>query len=125
MSLYFPGIDSTNRPAYAQIHRELYIVKGLKENLLVGNNILVMERVIINLANKSAMILSCQVTISVAARPRVYPVQRKVLVDKSLTIPPESETLVQFVYSKFPDDRDFLFNPTPHIVPTHSERLDP
>lgn len=60
------------------------------------------------------MISSCQVTISVAARPRGRPVQRKILVDKSLTIPPESEALVQFVCFNLLDDRDFLFKPTPH-----------
>lgn len=81
MSLYFLGIDSTNRPAYAYIHKELYIVEGLKASWLVGNDILATERVIIDLANKSTMISSCQVTISIAARPRGHPVQRKVLVD--------------------------------------------
>ena len=94
MSLYFPGIDSINRLVYAHIHRELHIVERLKANLLVGNNILAMERVIINLANKSAMISSCQVTLSVAARPRGHPVRRKVLIDRSLTILPEPEALV-------------------------------
>lgn len=59
MFLYFPDIDLTNRPAYAHIHRKLYLVDGLKANLLVGNNILAMERVVIDLANKSAMISSC------------------------------------------------------------------
>ncbi len=114
MSLYFPDIDSTNRPAYAHIHRELHLANGLKANLLVGNDILATERVIIDLANKSAMISSCQVTISVVTRPRGRPVQRKVLVDRSLTIPPESEAVVQFVCSNLLDDRDFLFKPTPH-----------
>ena len=114
MSLYFPGVNSADRPAYAHVHRELHLADGLKANLLVGNNILATERVIIDLANKSAMISSCQVTISVPARPRGRPVQRKVLVDRSLTIPPESEALVQFVCSNLPDDRDFLFKPTPH-----------
>lgn len=56
MSFYFPGIDSTNRPAYAHIHRKLHIVKGLKTKLLVGNNILAMEKMIINFANKFAKI---------------------------------------------------------------------
>ena len=114
MSLYFLGIDSTNCPAYAHIHRKLHIVEELKANLLVGNDILAIKRVIIDLGNKSAMISSCQVTISISARPRDHLVRRKVLVDRSLTIPPESEALVQFVYSNLPDDRDFFFNPIPH-----------
>lgn len=70
LSLYFFGIESTNRPAYTYIHRELPIVEGLKANLLVRNNILATERVIIDLANKSVMISSCQVTIFVIARLR-------------------------------------------------------
>lgn len=74
MSLYFSGVNSANRPAYAHVHKELHLVNGLKANLLVGNNILAAERVIIDLANKSAMISSCQMTISVAARPRGRPV---------------------------------------------------
>ena len=36
------------------------------------------------------------------------------LVDKSLIIPSESETLVQFIYSSLSNNRDFLFNSTPH-----------
>lgn len=36
------------------------------------------------------------------------------LIDRSLTIPLESEALVQFVCSKLLDDEDFLFKPTPH-----------
>lgn len=59
ISLYFSGIDLTNCPVYVHIHKKLYIVKKLKANLLVSNNILVIERVIIDLANKSAMISSC------------------------------------------------------------------
>lgn len=94
MFLYFPDIDSTNHPAYAHIHRELSLVDGLKANLLVDNNILATERVVIDLANKSAIISSCQMTISAAARPRGSLVQKKVLVDRSLTILPESEALV-------------------------------
>lgn len=125
MSLYFPSIDSTNHPAYAHIHRELHIVKRFKANLLVGNDILATKRVIIDLVNKSAMILSCQMTISIAAWPKDYPVQRKVLVDRSLTIPPESKALMQFVYSSFPDNRDFLFNSTSHTLLIYPGRLDP
>lgn len=68
MSLYFLGIDSTNRPAYAHIHRKLYLVNGFNAHLLVGNNILTRKRVVINLTNKSALISSYQVTISVTAK---------------------------------------------------------
>lgn len=59
MFLYFPSINLVNHPAYIYIYRELYIVKGLKANLLVSNNILAIKRVIINFANKSAIISIC------------------------------------------------------------------
>lgn len=65
ISLYFSGINSKNRPVYAHIYQKLYLIKGLKANLLVNNNILVIKRVVINIANKTALILSCQVIISV------------------------------------------------------------
>ena len=70
ISLYFPGINLINRLAYAHIHRKLHLVNRFKANLLVGNNILATERVVIKLANKSAIISSYQVTISIAARLR-------------------------------------------------------
>lgn len=119
MSLYFSTTDLTNCLAYTYIYQKLYIVERLKANLLISNNILAIKRVIIDLASKSAMISSCQMTISVAARPRGYLVQKKVLVNKSLTISLKSKALVQFVYSSLPDDRDFLFNPIPysHLTP--------
>lgn len=114
MSLYFPGIDSTNRLAYTHIYKNFHIVEVLKANLLLNNDILATKRVIIDLANKSAIILSCQGIIFITARPRGQPVQRKMLVDRSLIISPEFETLVQFVYFSFLDDQNFLFNPIPH-----------
>ena len=58
MSLYFPDINSTNCPTYAHIYRKLYLVDGLKANFLISNNILAIERGVMNLANKSAMISS-------------------------------------------------------------------
>lgn len=67
MSLYFPRIELRNRSIYAHICQKLYLVKDLKANLLVGNNILATERVIIDLANKTTIISSYQVTISITA----------------------------------------------------------
>lgn len=114
MSLYFSRIELRNHPIYAHIFQKLHLVKGLKANLLVGNNILATERVIIDFANKTTIILSYQVIISVTTQSIGYPVQKKVLVDKSFTIFPETETLVQFVCSGFPNNWDFFFNPTPY-----------
>lgn len=70
MYLYFPSINSRNHPIYAYIYRKLYLVKGLKANLLLGNDILAIEKVIINLASKTTVISSCQIMISISAWPR-------------------------------------------------------
>lgn len=94
ISLYFLGTDSRNCLSHTYIYPKLYLVEGLKVNLLVSNNILATERMIIDLAKKTAMISNCQVTIFVITRPRYYPVQRKVLIDKPLMIFPESEALM-------------------------------
>lgn len=67
MSLYFLGTNSKNRSFYTQISQELYLVKGLKANLLIGNEILAIKKLIINITNKTAMISSCEVIISVIA----------------------------------------------------------
>lgn len=90
ISLYFPDIDSTNRLAYAYIYRELNIVEGLKANLLVGKDILAMERIIIDLVNKSTSISGCPMTISIAVRPKSHLVERKVLINRLFIIPPKS-----------------------------------
>ena len=112
--LYFSGINLTNHPPNAHIYKKLHLVNRFKANLLVRNNIMATKRVIIDFANKSAMISSYQVPISVAARPRGRPVQRKVLVNRSLTISFKSEALVQFVCFSLSDDQDFLFKPIFH-----------
>lgn len=92
--LYFFSINIKNSYIYAFIHGEFKLVKGLKVNLLVGNDILVMKRVIISFTNKIIMISSCHVTISIIARPKNYAVQKKVLIDKSFNDLPEFETLI-------------------------------
>lgn len=114
MSLYFLSTDSKNRPVYTQIHQKLHFIKGLKANLLIGNDILATEKIIIDLASKTAMITSYQVTIAVMVKPKSHLVQRKVLVNRTLIILLESEAFVQFVYSELPDNQDFLFNPRLH-----------
>lgn len=98
MFLYFLDIDLTNCLVYAHIYQKLYLVKGLKANLLVSNDILATKRVIIDIVNKTVQILSNQVTISITTQLTNQLVQKKVLIDRSLTIPPESKILVLFVY---------------------------
>lgn len=59
ISLYFSYTNTKNKLIYTYIYQELNMVKDLKINLLVNNNIFAIERVIIDLANKTVMISSC------------------------------------------------------------------
>lgn len=77
MSFYFFGINSTNYSAYAHIYWKFHIIEGLKTNLLVSNNILAIERVIIDPINKSIIISSYQVILSIATRQKSHLMQKK------------------------------------------------
>lgn len=57
--IYFSSINIINHFDYAHIYGKLYLIEGLKANLLVGNNILAIKKIFINLANKMAIISYC------------------------------------------------------------------
>lgn len=112
LSLYFPGKDSTGRLVYASIRCEIHLVKGLRVNLLIGNDILSPEGFIIDIGRKSALIRSCAVTISINTKQRGQFLSRKLLASQESVVPPPSEAMIPLVKVPLPDDRDFLFHPT-------------
>lgn len=102
--LYFLDINLTNYLAYIYIYKELQIVEGLKENLLVSNDILTLKKVIIGLTTKFAIISSCQIAIFITARLKSYPIQRKTLINRLLLISPEFKVLMQFFCFSLPNN---------------------
>lgn len=70
MFFYFLDINLRNCPIYAHTYQKFYLVMVLKTNLLVDNNILTTKRVIINVINKTTLILSYQVIIFGITWPR-------------------------------------------------------
>lgn len=68
IALYISGLDRGSSEVYAYVQCELHLIDGLKANMLIGNNVFCTEGFTINLANASAHILSCGVTIVISAR---------------------------------------------------------
>ena len=79
----------------------------------------------INLANTSAHILSCGVTIVISARNHSQFLKRNVLANTTTFIPPKSKALVNVRQIPLPDFRNFLFQPFPqeHLT-LYSHLLD-
>ena len=68
LSLYFPGKNNVGDLVYALLQYEIYLVEGLRANLLIGNNIISSEAMIINLGKKTALIDTYGVTININAK---------------------------------------------------------
>ena len=79
--------------------------------MLIGNDVLCTEGFTINLANVSAHILSCGMTIVISARNHSQFLKRNVLANTTIFIPLESEALVNVWQILLPDSHDFLFQP--------------
>ena len=110
--LYFPGRDNTGQQVYAFLTCKIYLVKGLRANLLIGNNIMSPEGFIIDIKRRSILIRSCGVTVPIDVRQRGQFFTRRLLASQDTVIPPRSEAMVSIVPLPLPDDRDFLFHPS-------------
>lgn len=110
-ALYIPGFDQRGTELYVYIKYKLYLVKGLKVNMLIGNNILCTEGFTINLASIFTHILSCRVTIVISTKSHLQFLKHNVLVSAITFVSPKSEVLVNFRQISLPDSRDFLFQP--------------
>lgn len=84
---------------------------GLRANMLIGNDIIGPEQISINVAERTALIVSCGVCIPISARQRLQPLRKKVLNAEAMTLPPRTETFVPVLPTGLPDDRDFFFQP--------------
>ena len=113
LSLYFPGKNAVGDLVYASLWCEIYLVEGLRANLLIGNDIMSPEAVVIDLGKKTAVIGACGVSIDVNARQRGQFLAKKLLINKDSVIPPRSKAMISLVRLPLPDDRDFLSHPAP------------
>lgn len=109
--LYFPGRNDAGQRVYASLTCEIHLVKGLRANLLIGNDIMSLEGFIIDVKKRSVLIESCRVTVPIDARQRDQFLTRRLLSSQETVVPPCSEAMLSLVPLPLPDDRDFLFHP--------------
>lgn len=72
-----------------------------------------LEAMAIDLRKKTALIDACKVTINVNAKQRGQFLARKLLISQDSVIPPHSKAMIFLVKLPLPNNRDFLFHPTP------------
>ena len=68
LSFFFLGEDNEREMVYASIKYELYMVKSLRANILIGNNILTPKGFVLNIGLSHAMVGSCGNKITIRAR---------------------------------------------------------
>ena len=118
MPIYFLGVDEHKPPVYARIYRQMHLVEGLKAKMLVKNNIIAPEGIMIDLANSTAFITSCNVRIAITARQRGHSLRKKLMADTTISLPSNSESLIPVTTGTLPSDCDFFFQPVqqPHFT---------
>lgn len=108
--LYFPGKNDAGQQVYTSLTCEIHLVKGLKANLLIGNNIMSPKSFIIDVKRKSLFIGSYGVTVPIDARQRGQFLIRKLLASQETMVPPCSEAMIPLIPLPLPDNRNFLFH---------------
>ena len=111
LSLYFPGKNNIGQLVYAFLTCEIHLVKDLKANLLIDNDIMSPEGFVIDVKGRSVLIGSCEVTVPIDGRQRGQFLTRKLLTSQETVLPPQSEAMVLLVPLPLPDDRDIMFHP--------------
>lgn len=111
--LYFLGKNGVGNLVYAALQCEIHLVKSLRVNLLIGNNIMSHEAMVMNLEMKTALIGACRVTININAKQRGQFLAKKLLTSQDSVISASSKAMISLLKLLLLDDRDFLFHPTP------------
>ena len=91
------------------------MVKSLRANILIGNNILASESFLLNVGLFYALVESCGVKITVRARQKGQFLKKKLVAEKNEVIPLCSETIIPLLPVPFLDNKDFLFHLTAEL----------
>jgi hypothetical protein len=93
-----------------EIHRKMYLVKELKTNMLIENDIFESKRFIIDVQEKKTTIRSCQnLIIDVKIHQRESFVRRNVVNQFATVISSESFVKILYKIKDLSSNRDFLF----------------
>lgn len=108
--MYFSSKNNASQQIYTSLTYEIHLVKGLKANLLISNDIISLKNFIIDIKKKSVFIKSCNITVPIDARQRRQFLTRKLLIGQETMVSPYSEAMVLLIYLPLPNNCDFLFH---------------
>ena len=100
--------------ATAQISLEAHVVDDLRANMLIGNDVIVPQKMRLDPAGQRMEIGTCRDMVTeIEAVAKSAPVHRSIRTKSTVTIPAMSTASVpvSFQGKQLPDDRDFLFEP--------------
>jgi hypothetical protein len=90
---------------------EFHFVQGLGCHMLIGNDIMVPNGIILDLASKKLKVPSCSASADIQIRNRQSPVtNRKVRTSRRITVPPFSQRQIPVAFKDI--DRELNFVPT-------------
>lgn len=109
--LFFLRENDERQKVYAFFKCKLYLVKGLKTNILIENNILITEGFVIDDKLNHAILESCGVKITIRVRQKDSFLKRKLFAENNGMVLPRSKAIIFLLPILLSDDRNFLFHP--------------
>lgn len=107
--MYFTKINDFDTLAKTVIIKEIYLIKDLKTNLLIENNVLSFENIDIFNFTKSIHINSCDVIITITIRSK-FKSYKLIHAFKAFTVFGNAECLMSIHHMIFFSNRDFFLN---------------
>lgn len=113
--LYFPGKNKVGQLVYAFLTCQIHLVKDLRANLLIDNNIMFLEGFVIDIKEKSTLIRSCNIIIFIDTKQKKQFLSRKLLASQETIVTSHLEEMVSLIPLSLPDDCDSLFYPATQV----------
>src|SRR6202043_3552256 len=109
LTIYFP--DATQKKM-AQITREFHLVQNLDCGIIFGNDIIAPEKIVIDVAKKSAVIQSCNnLPCQLRVTPRRKVTNHTVRCSKATVVPPRSSCPLPIRFAGLKNKQDYLLLP--------------
>ena len=109
---YIFEIDKNGKSVTTFIEKEFHLIKNLKVNMLINNNIIILKSIVIDTQKQQTNIRSCNVIASLKIKFKaVYALQRSIHVKKIVVLSSRVQLIV-VVHNFFDNlfiDRDFFF----------------
>ncbi|KAJ2992809.1 hypothetical protein NUW58_g2043 [Xylaria curta] len=114
LPMYFQGKDPQGKPATALFEREVAIVEDLRAHMLLGTDILQLEKFDILMSKKAAIINSCNVAIPMDTTPKGKPQRAPVRSAEPTIIKPHAYGSIPVHHAAEDYGEDLLFEPADH-----------